>query len=147
MEASEITAEDQRLWILCRRTAANAYNLVLNKPIQFKDDRTATLLYFDPAFRQAFTVGVKLEVTAAEMDPDGSKYWVQQGIDQRWRTHFGNIDFWFKTPSDLVFATAFIPGHWLIPDATVKPIFEAQRKNFESSSASSPAKVERNNVP
>jgi hypothetical protein len=150
LEASDITAEDQRLWILCRRTPANAYNLVLNKPIQFKDNRTATLLYFDPAFRQAFTVGVKMEVTAPEMDPDGPKglkYWVQQGIDQRWRTHIGNIDFWIKTPSDLVFATSFVPGHWLIPDATLKPIFEAQRKTFERLSASSPTKVERTSAP
>ena len=140
LEPSSIHAADKKLWILCPRKVSEIYHYVLKKPVQFSDDRDATVFYFEPEFRQALSMPVKFQRNGANMDPLDPPLRYSFRVSQRWATHLGNFDAWMKTPSGLVFATTFIGGHWLVPNATLEPIFETQRRELRRASAAPSAK-------
>ncbi|HWC60983.1 MAG TPA: hypothetical protein VHC44_14910 [Verrucomicrobiae bacterium] len=133
LEPASVYADDQKLWVLCPRIVPPAYGYVLKKPVQFADNRDATVFYFDPEFRGAISVPVKFEITDPSMNPFSPKM-PELRMGQRWSGQIGNIDFWTKTPAGLAFANPQIGGHWLVPDAALEPKLELQRQALRKSS-------------
>jgi hypothetical protein len=134
LEPAAVHAEDNKLWVLCPRTIPDWYGYVLKKPVQFADNRDATVFYFEPEFRNAIAVPVKFEISNRSMDPFVPPALGMPRTAQRWPEQVGNIDFWVKTPAGLVFVNPRIGGHWLIPDSALQPKLEAKRRELRNSS-------------
>jgi len=139
MEHSQIVAGDDQLWVLSPRKIGSV--LRLTEPVAFNDDRTSTLFYFTPDSRQPLTAAIHfstnglLEMPLVSghvtdlLDPIMFGY---MSIFQRLSYHVGNMAFWLRTPTGLVFGGRNYGGHWIITDADLERTFKPQRETLPS---------------
>jgi hypothetical protein len=146
LEPANLFAEDKKLWVLCPRKVWNWFGPKGEEPIQFSDDRQATLFCFEPEFRQPLPLAIHFENNGQTLEPfqpppnDPMRNW------RRLMDHTGNTEFWMKTPEGLVFSTTSSCGHWLISSSVLEPKLQAQRDLLHQSSTSpapSPANLQK----
>ncbi len=140
LEPSSIVAEDQKLWVLCpRKVWQQDFSPVSEEPVNFSDDRQATLFCFEPGSRKPLSVPIHFEDTeravvlksqingqpADSLSPRGGGY---MGNFASLGRHIGNVKFWLKTPDGLIFGAPNYCGHWLIPNSTLETMMTTPGK-------------------
>jgi hypothetical protein len=147
LESADLFAEGKQLWVLSPRKVWNGFGPSGDEPIQFSDDRQATLFYFEPEFRQPLTVAIRFGSNSQTPDPFQPALNDQMYIWKRMTEHLGNPQFWMKTPAGLVFGTTSSCGHWLIPAAVLESIFQTQRQKLRQNSPTSAPKPDGQQKP
>lgn len=132
LETCYIASEDETLEILCPRFVSNT-TLQMQEPVHFSDNRQATLFRFEPEFRQPLSAAIHFEITDQSKDPFTKMSPGDRIRYLQWQRK-GNIDFWMKSPAGFIFTIRPTAGHWFIPDASLKPTFEAQRQQLRKPS-------------
>jgi hypothetical protein len=139
LEASCISSEDQKLWILCPRFVWGTMSpsRADHEPVLFSDNRQATLFCFEPEFRQPLSAAIHFEITSQSKNPFTNLTPTEETRYLFWERK-GNVDFWMKSSDGFIFTTRLTPGHWFIPDTALKSTFEAQRQELRKSTNSPP---------
>ncbi len=132
LEMSDVSSEDQNLEILCPRFISNS-SLQLLEPIKFSDNRQATLFRFEPESRQPLSAAIHFEITDQSKDPFTKLSGGERTRYIQWYRR-GNMDCWIKSPTGFIFTIPPTVGHWFIPNASLKSVFDAQRQELRKPS-------------
>ncbi len=109
------------LWILCPRKVGFGRS---EERVQFNDGRGATLLDFQPEFRQALCVPIQFEQDGKATDP-------LAGFHRGLLVPGEKGSFWIATAGGFVFTVPPLPGHWFISNESLEPRLQALRKKLQ----------------
>lgn len=131
-----VTAAGRSFWLLHPRRPQWVLGQV-EISNEFQDDRQATVLHFEPGFRQVMTVPVRFEKDGLATDPFDFK-------NLAWQMKIGPGPFLIATPAGLAVVCQKLAGHWLISNAELGPRLQAIRTALRKKARTTPA---TNSVP
>jgi hypothetical protein len=149
MDWCRFDAQANSLWVLCPCMQSYAGTTQPpREPVAYPDDRKATILRFEPEFREPLSLAIAPEAPPQTSKPsDAFQDHTPASFERAISPHLSQEVFWIKTEGGLVIGANSCCGHWWLPNAAFEEKLQAQRQTFRQPSAAHEPKPAQSSQP